>query len=78
MEDFAVVNTPMSKSFTEVDAIREKMMAGHPLRGFGEPEDIAKVAVFLASEDAGWITGVPLPVDGELLFRLVFNVPELS
>ena len=55
----------MSRSFRENDAIKEKLVAGHPFKGFGEPEDVAKVAVFLASEDAGWITGVPLPVDGE-------------
>ena len=36
----------------------------HPFRGLGEVEDIARVAVFLASEDAGWVTGVGLPVDG--------------
>ena len=36
----------------------------HPLKGLGEPNDIAKAAVFLASEGASWITGVALPVDG--------------
>jgi NAD(P)-dependent dehydrogenase (short-subunit alcohol dehydrogenase family) len=36
----------------------------HPFRGLGTPQDVAKAAVFLASEDAGWITGIGLPVDG--------------
>lgn len=36
----------------------------HPLKGMGTPEDVAKAAVFLASEDVAWITGVNLPVDG--------------
>ena len=38
----------------------------HPFAGggMGEPEAVAKAAVFLASEDAAWVTGVPLPVDG--------------
>ena len=36
----------------------------HPLKGMGEAEDIAAAAVFLASDDAKWITGVALPVDG--------------
>ncbi|KAF9693186.1 hypothetical protein EKO04_008766 [Ascochyta lentis] len=36
----------------------------HPFRGLGTPEDIARAAVFLASEDASWITGIGLPVDG--------------
>jgi NAD(P)-dependent dehydrogenase (short-subunit alcohol dehydrogenase family) len=30
----------------------------------GEPLDVAAAAVFLASDDAAWITGVDLPVDG--------------
>ena len=36
----------------------------HPFRGRGTPEDIARAYVFLASEDAGWMTGVNMPVDG--------------
>lgn len=35
-----------------------------PLGRFGRPDDIAKVAVFLASDDAGWITGERLAVSG--------------
>ena len=33
----------------------------------GEPEDIANAAMFLASDDAAWITGTVLTVDGGLL-----------
>lgn len=36
----------------------------HPLNGPGKPEDIAKLAVVFASDDASWVTGVCLPVDG--------------
>jgi len=43
---------------------RTKLEKMHPFRGLGEPEDIARTAVFLASEDCSWITGVGLPVDG--------------
>ncbi|RDW69230.1 hypothetical protein BP6252_08250 [Coleophoma cylindrospora] len=42
----------------------EAIAKEHPFRGLGKPEDIAKAAVFLASEDNTWITGVALPVDG--------------
>lgn len=36
----------------------------HPLKGPGHPDDVAKMAVVLASDDASWVTGVCLPVDG--------------
>jgi NAD(P)-dependent dehydrogenase (short-subunit alcohol dehydrogenase family) len=36
----------------------------HSLRFLGEPEDIASAVLFLASDEARWITGVVLPVDG--------------
>jgi len=43
---------------------KARIEAMHPLGRMGEPEDIARAALFLLSEDAGWITGVALPVDG--------------
>ena len=42
----------------------EKLIAGTPLGRFGEPEDIAPVAVFLASEDSHWVTGESLRASG--------------
>lgn len=38
----------------------------YPLGRVGLPEDVAKAALFLCSDDASWITGVTLPVDGGL------------
>jgi len=43
---------------------RERMLVGIPLGRFGEPEDIARATVFLASDAASFITGHVLPVDG--------------
>ena len=40
------------------------MIAGTPLGRLGQPDDIARVAVFLASEESGWITGEHLTVAG--------------
>lgn len=40
--------------------ILKRLPAGH----WGQPSDVAKAAAFLASDDAGYITGVTLPVDG--------------
>jgi NAD(P)-dependent dehydrogenase (short-subunit alcohol dehydrogenase family) len=42
------------------DAARRKMMLGR----FGQPEDIAWAAVYLASEEAAWVTGADFPIDG--------------
>lgn len=47
--------------------MHDRIVGMHPWGRLGEPQDIARAAVFLASEDAGWITGVPLPVDGGYL-----------
>lgn len=38
-----------------------------PLGRIGEPDDIAVAVAFLASDDASWITGIVLPVDGGAL-----------
>ena len=40
------------------------MIARTPLGRFGQPDDIARVAVFLASEDSAWLTGERLAVSG--------------
>jgi NAD(P)-dependent dehydrogenase (short-subunit alcohol dehydrogenase family) len=43
-----------------------KLGKWYPLGRVGEPQDIANAALFLASDEAAWITGVILPVDGGL------------
>jgi len=42
----------------------ERLAKWYPLRRIGEPTDIANAALFLASDEASWITGAILPVDG--------------
>ena len=46
------------------DGIEEHTASTHPLKRIGEPDDVARAIVFLASDAAAWITGVVLPVDG--------------
>ncbi|KAL1847115.1 hypothetical protein Daus18300_014056 [Diaporthe australafricana] len=50
-------------------APREVLAERHPFGGLGTPDDIAKLAVVLASDDASWLTGVNLPVDGGYIVR---------
>ncbi|AEG51057.1 3-oxoacyl-(acyl-carrier-protein) reductase [Sphingobium chlorophenolicum L-1] len=62
-----IIDTPMvdtvlghfGEAFT-----REALARRHPLGRLGKPEDIAGAAFFLASDDASWITGTSLVVDG--------------
>lgn len=58
-----IVATDMSE-FAKTDEGREYAMGLQALKRLAQPEDIAGVVVFLASEDARWITGDTLRVDG--------------
>ncbi|MDF7814167.1 glucose 1-dehydrogenase [Hymenobacter sp. YC55] len=60
-----VVETEGSRSAGFIGSEAEtRLVATTPLGRTGQPEDIAKVAVFLASDDAAWITGEKLSVSG--------------
>lgn len=60
-----VVETEGSRSAGFIGSDAEtKLVANTPLGRTGQPEDIAKVAVFLASDDAAWITGEKISVSG--------------
>ena len=48
----------------DVDAVRQQAMSRHPIGRLGVPDDIAKGIVFLASDDAGFMTGAGLVIDG--------------
>jgi NAD(P)-dependent dehydrogenase (short-subunit alcohol dehydrogenase family) len=49
------------------EAVRRERTAAHPLGRLGKPEDMAALAVYLASEESSWVTGVVHPVDGGYL-----------
>jgi meso-butanediol dehydrogenase/(S,S)-butanediol dehydrogenase/diacetyl reductase len=46
------------------EALLEKAWERIPLRRAGKPEEVAAAVAFLASDEALWITGIVLPVDG--------------
>jgi meso-butanediol dehydrogenase / (S,S)-butanediol dehydrogenase / diacetyl reductase len=56
------MTTDMQDNHELMDAFKERIPLGRPAK----PEDIASVIAFLASDDAGFVNGVNLPVDGGL------------
>lgn len=50
-------------------AARREMIERYPMRRLAEPEDIARLAAFLASDAASWITGTDVVIDGGLTAR---------
>jgi NAD(P)-dependent dehydrogenase (short-subunit alcohol dehydrogenase family) len=58
------VRTPMARALLDDVVRRDRLVGMHPLGRLGEPEDIARAVLFLASDEARWITGISMPVDG--------------
>ena len=59
------INTrSMARVISERPDLAEKYVAMVPMKRMGEPEEIANMIVFLASDDASYITGQEISVDG--------------
>jgi 3-oxoacyl-[acyl-carrier protein] reductase len=56
------IDTDMTAALS--DQLKQNMLAHIPLKRFGKPEDVAAAVKFLASEEAGYITGAVLNVNG--------------
>ena len=64
----AIVETEMAllslSKARDPEAARKQRIAELPLGRFGKPEDIALMALYLASDESSWVTGTVIPIDG--------------
>jgi NAD(P)-dependent dehydrogenase (short-subunit alcohol dehydrogenase family) len=64
----AMIETEMAtlslSKAADPEAARKQRIAEIPLARLGKPEDVALMAVYLASDESSWVTGVSLPLDG--------------
>lgn len=56
------IETPMTDVLS--DSVKQKLLDSIPLGKMGSPEDIASAVLYLASDEAGWVTGTTLHVNG--------------
>lgn len=66
----AVVETPVYGTFMSADQVKEVLPtfnSFHPLGRIGQPRDVVAALLFLVSDEASWITGAVLPVDGGVM-----------
>jgi len=64
------IKTPLTDAIYADPKLREARCKAIPMKRFGEPEEVANVAVFLASEDSSYITGHTIVVDGGSLWSM--------
>lgn len=63
------IDTDALKAFTNYEEVKAKTAEYSPLNRIGQPEDLAQSCFFLCTQDASWITGHTLIVDGGTTFK---------
>ena len=68
IEDTRMLDFHMAAS-TDQQQMREYLLAKHPIGRLGRPEEVAHAILFLAGDEASFITGVAIPIDGGRAIR---------
>jgi len=69
-----LIHTPLSLPLTSVPGVEDEFVHEAPIGRVGEPEDVARLAVYLASDDASLMTGQTVLIDGGATLK---KYPEL-
>jgi NAD(P)-dependent dehydrogenase (short-subunit alcohol dehydrogenase family) len=63
------IHTPMISGLEQDPSTHAALVAAHPMGRLGQPEEIAELVAWLASDRASFVTGAYYPVDGGYLAR---------
>jgi len=59
-----LINTPMAASLMSNPEQLDPILSHYPIRRAGKPEEVANMVLYLASDEAAWVTGGTFPIDG--------------
>jgi NAD(P)-dependent dehydrogenase (short-subunit alcohol dehydrogenase family) len=71
-----IIRTPLAAPVVDDPVAAADFLGKVPLARFGEPEEVASLVLFLASEEASYITGENIVIDGGGTLGTVLKIPE--